>query len=302
MINSIAFPQTTAIRSAQQSQPQQPAPPTQEPAPQPPADGIDLSSLDCPYKVAQLPILEPAFQLAMAGGIAGAIFAAMGGGGISPTITVGMGSILNENTMIGAEYKFDLNNQSTPITSEGVVATESSEAPMAGSISFNQESQQVEWKSTIGNSAENLTFKLNEDQANPGINVSGTCGSIPVNLNFGLLDTVEQIQNNPTQVSGYTVSGTVGDLPYKVENRFTIDESSLPTEPPAVGQEFTFGTIQTRGSLGDQEISKDYTVGGSVESNTSVALFAFGEGTNAGIQQQVGAGILVENLPEGILR
>jgi hypothetical protein len=299
MINSISFPQTAVIRS---SQPQQPAPPAQEPAPQPPADGVDFSLLDCPTKVAQLPILEPAFQLAIAGGIAGAIFSAMGGGGIAPSITVGMGSLLNEQTMIGAEYKFDLNNQQNPITSEGVIATENGETPMAGSVSFNEQTQTVEWNSTIGNNAEKLTFSLNEDQNNPGINVSGTCGSIPVNLNFGLLDSIEQLQNNPTQAQGYTVSGTVGDMPYKVENRVTFDESSLPTEPPAVGQEFTFGTMTSRGSLGDLAISKDYTIGGSVESNTSVALYAFGEGTNAGVQQQVGAGILVENLPEGILR
>lgn len=299
MINSVSRPQTPVIRSTQS---QQPAPPAQEPAPQPPADAIDFSLLDCPTKVAQLPILEPAFQLAIAGGIAGAIFSAMGGGSIAPSITVGMGSLLNEQTMIGAEYKFDLNNQQNPITSEGVIATENGETPMAGSVSFNEQAQTVEWNSTIGNAAEKLTFRLNEDQNNPGINVSGTCGSIPVNLNFGLLDSLEQLQNNPTQAQGYTVSGTVGDLPYKVENRVTVDESSLPTEPPAVGQEFTFGTMTSRGSLGDLAISKDYTIGGSVESNTSVALYAFGEGTNAGVNQQVGAGILVENLPEGILR
>lgn len=302
MINSVSFPQTAVIRNSQPTQPQQPAPPTQEPAPQPPAESIDLSSLDCPTKVAQLPILEPAFQLAIAGGIAGAIFAAMGGGGIAPSITVGVGSILNEQAMIGAEYKFDLNNMEAPITSEGVIATESSETPIAGSVKLDQATQSVQWNSTIGNNEEKLTFTAVEDQNNPGINVAGTIGSIPVNLNFGLLDSIEQLQNNPTSVSGYTVSGTVGDLPYKLENRITVDESSLPTEPPAVGQEFTFGTMQSRGNLGDLAISKDYTIGGSVESNTSVALYAFGEGTNAGVQQQVGAGILVENLPEGILR
>lgn len=252
MINSISFPQTAVIRSNSQTQP---APtPDPQPAPAPPSESIDLSSIDSPEKVAQLPILEPAFQLAMTGAVAAAIFSAMGGGAISPAITVGMGSMLGDSAMIGAEYKFDLNNQQSPISSEGVVASESGETPMAGSLTFNEQAQTVEWNGTIGNNAEKLTFRLNEDQANPGINMSGQVGSVPLNLNFSLLDSMEQLQNNPTQAQGYAVSGTIGDLPYKVENRFSIDEANLPTEPPAIGQEITLGSMTSRGNLGDKEI------------------------------------------------
>jgi hypothetical protein len=220
MLTAISLPQiqTPALRTSQPA----PAP---GPDPLPPGETIDLSSLDTPYKAAQLPILEPSFQLALAGGLAASIFAAMNGGP-APTVTAGMLAMLGPECLLETEYKIDI-NQATPITGSGNVHCKQHMDPISGSLTLGSES--ARWNGTIGGNAETLTFSLDDGQT-PSLNMSGWMGTVPVALNFSLIGDQNQLGRGPEAWEGYRVSGMVGGLPYETENRLQFkDVPELPS-------------------------------------------------------------------------
>ncbi|MBI3924122.1 MAG: hypothetical protein HY319_01145 [Armatimonadetes bacterium] len=299
MIHTITSPVSPAASRAA-STPQPAICPRPMPQ-QPPAESVDLSTIDTPQKVAQLPIFEPTFQLGIAGAVAVAIFSAFGGGP-APAIHLGVTGLVGDNSVLGVEYSFDLNNQESPVSAQGTVFSQDGQdvksANITGALSFDQAAEQVGWRGQIGDAAETLTFNMVEDQANPGLRMSGSVGAVPVDVRFSILGDLEHGQEG---VEGYKISGTIGDLPYETESRYQLRQDIDHLPEPKVGDTLEVATMTTRGHLGDSEISKDYTINAVVDSETSVSLVASGEGVNAGLPQVVETALTLGDLPPGII-
>ncbi|MBI3923927.1 MAG: hypothetical protein HY319_00115 [Armatimonadetes bacterium] len=145
---------------------------------------------------------------------------------------------------------------------------------------------------------ETFTFVPTEDQNNPGLRMSGSVGSIPVDVNFSILGDLEHGQEG---VEGYKVSGTIGDQAYEAETHYKLNQDIENLPEPKVGETVDLASLTTRGHLGDSEIAKDYTVTATVNSETSVTLNTAGSGVNAGLPQTVESALTIGDLPSGII-
>ncbi len=266
-----------------------PQPPAQEPAPQPPADGIDLSSLDCPYKVAQHPMLEPAFQLGLTGAVAIAI-ASMWGGGQVPALQLALNSFIGDSNYVGTSYSIDPGNQAGAVKVEGNFVSGTNTGFISGGLA-NIMDQQVAWNGSFGDNPE--TLSLRSDETGEKLLVDGTIGTVPTSLTYSLI-------GGSSQPEGIIVDGKIGDLPYHNESRWTIDAGLLSgSVAPTPGVTVDLGTMTSRGTLGEREISKDYKLTAEVDMENKSGFFhAVGTGVNAGVPQTVCADLAVgQQLP-----
>lgn len=277
MISAVA-PRTyipTASTKCGDTAPSNPAPPAQ---PAPPSETVDLSNIDCPIKAAQLPILEPSFQLGLAGAIAFAIMSGMSGGGGVPLVTIDTNNQFGNGNDITNSYTFDLKDQANPLSVNGFANS----APISGGVVIDQASQSLQYAGTVGNSPENLTFSLDESNPSaPGLNIKGQFGSIDANVTLSLLGNIESMQS-PEDFQGWQVNGTIGGQAYHVENRLSINQNAEPGQDGSIA----LGSFSSRGSLGENEISKDYTVTAQM-TGSGITATATGSGVNAGVQSNV---------------
>ncbi len=265
----------TASSKCGDTAPSNPAPPAQ---PAPPAESVDLNNIDCPIKAAQLPILEPSFQLGLAGAIAFAVMSGMSGGGAIPIVMIDTNNKFGAGNDITNSYTFDLKDQANPVTANGFANS----APISGGVVLDEANQSVQWNGTVGNSAETLTFGLDQtDPANPGLSIKGQFGSIDANLTLSLLGNIQSM-SGPEDFQGWQVNGTVGGQAYHVENRVTINAEAQPDESGSIA----LGSFTSRGNLGENEISKDYNVTAQM-TGSGITATATGTGLNAGENSNV---------------
>lgn len=287
MIASTSYAPVARATTNQPPAQQQPPLDPQQPAP---GDGIDLTSLDCPYKVAQHPILEPSFQLGIAGAVAVAIAAAWGGGQV-PALQLAVNSFIGTDNFVGTSYTIDPTNQEGAIKAEGNFVSGTNSGFINGGLANIMDSS-VAWNGSFGNSPEALTLRTDEETGEKLL-VSGTIGTVPTNLTFELI-------GGSSQPEGIEINGTIGDLPYHTETRWSINQDLGSNPPPSPTETVDLGSMTTRGSIGDREISKDYKLTGEIDVQNETGFFhAFGSGVNAGVPQMVGADLAVgRKLPE----
>jgi len=287
MISSASQAPVARATSPQAPVQQQQPPSQQEPAP---GDGIDLTSLDCPYKVAQHPILEPSFQLGIAGAVAVAIAASWGGGQV-PALQLAVNSFIGDSNFVGTSYTLDPLNQEGAIKAEGNFVSGTNSGFISGGLG-NIMDASVAWNGTFGSSPEALTLRT-DDETGEKLLVSGTIGTVPTNLTFEMI-------GGSSQPEGIEINGTIGDLPYHTETRWTINTDLGSGAPPTPDQTVDLGTMTTRGSIGDKEIAKDYKLTAEVDVQHETGFFhAVGSGVNAGVAQMVSADLAVgRKLPE----
>ncbi|MBT9588059.1 hypothetical protein IV102_32280 [bacterium] len=249
--------------------------------PRPMPDSIDLSSIDTPQKAAQLPILDPSFQLGLAGGIAATIMAAMGGG-TAPQMQLNYQSQTGAN-QTNLTYSADINAQQTGASPLTVSGTHNGQA-VSGGLVIDDAAQALTWKAQFGTSQEAYSFGPGGTQQAPELVLKGMLGSVEANLNFSVLGDVQN--PNPDTIQGYKVSGTLGGESYESTTLFNLNpEVATMQQPPAQGQNVNIGSITTTGHLGQLPIDKQYTVEAQM-SDTSIVAVASGGGLNAGVNTQ----------------
>lgn len=280
--------QTPVARACGNTTPQPPA--QQPPAEQPPVgDGIDLTSLDCPYKVAQHPLLEPAFQLGITGAVAVAI-ASMWGGGQVPALQLALNSFIGDSNYVGTSYAIDPGNQEGAVKAEGNFVSGTTSGFISGGLA-NMMDQQVAWNGSFGDNPEALSLRT--DETGEKLLVDGTIGTVPTSLTYSLI-------GGSSQPEGIIVDGKIGDLPYHNESRWSINAGLLTgSVAPVPGVTVDLGTMTSRGTIGEREISKDYKLTAEVDMENKSGFFhAVGTGVNAGVPQSVCADLAVgQQLP-----
>jgi hypothetical protein len=280
MINTIAPRAFTApVRSFQA--PGQGETPQPAVCPRPMSDSIDLSSIDTPQKAAQLPILDPGFQLGLAGGIAATIMAAMGGG-TAPVMELNYQSKSGANET-NLNYAADVNAQQTGASPLTVSGTHNGQ-PVSGGLVLDEAAQALTWTAQFGSSQEAYSFGPGGTQQVPELVLQGKLGNVDANLSFSVLGDVQN--PNPETIQGYKVSGTLGGEAYESTTLFQINpETFAMQQPPAPGQNVNVGTVSTTGHLGQLPIDRQYSIDAQM-TDSSIVATATGGGVNAGINSQ----------------
>ncbi|MBI3928201.1 MAG: hypothetical protein HY319_21840 [Armatimonadetes bacterium] len=263
MISTIApqvhIPAATVARASSQAAPAKASAP---------ADSVDFSTIDSPVEAAQLPILEPSFQLSLAFGVMAAVMAGMGGGGV-PLIEVAVES-QSGGASVSANYALDFKDEQNPLKVSGTAGNE----PISGGFAIDEQAQTVSWNGRIGNNDETLTFSA--DEQSESLRISGKFGQVPTDLRLSMMgQSAEDFQ-------GFLVEGTVGGQEYVARTDLK------PVENPEPGQDggAKIATFSTRGHLGSAEISKDYTAT-AYQTGSGITINVEGAGQNSGLEQQV---------------
>lgn len=263
MISAIAPRVATSyapVHTASQAPAQNTAAPAQ--------DTVDFTSIDTPAEAAQLPILEPSFQLALAGGVIAAIMAGMGGGGV-PLVDIGVAS-QSGGAAVDATYSMDFKNEQNPLTISGHAGGQA----LSGGFSLDEASQSVTWNGRIGENAETLQFTL--DEASESLRLQGNIGTVAADLSFSVIG---EDMENP---EGFRVAGTLGGESYESVSTFKLAEN--PEEAMMNGE--AVATMHTRGHVGEAAISKDYEAK-AFPTGSGITVSVEGSGQNAGLEQQV---------------
>lgn len=273
MLSTIA-PNFGQITAASLRQGQEPAPAPQPPAPQPPPDQVDFSVIDTPAKAACCPAMDPAVQLGLGAGIAAVIMAGMGGGSI-PLITLDV-----QTRTAGQEgnlsFGLDMQNQQAPVTVSGDFAGQA----VNGGLVVDEEKQQVSWAGTIGGNEEKIQFiGLNEETktAQVAVQFGG------VNGNLELSPMMDESGQMPL---GYHVTGELGGEAYDVTTTWKLPEGFGKQEDDQQPPQKLEASISSVGTLGGQEINKQYQVVGQMTGG-GLMVNVTGGGTVAGINQEV---------------
>ncbi|MBT9582066.1 hypothetical protein IV102_01885 [bacterium] len=276
MINTIA-PRAFTYSAPMKAQPGNiPA----SPVPANPVDGIDLSQVDTAQKAAQLPILDPGFQLGLAGAIAGLVLSSMGGSGSAEvSLDYSSQSGANESKL---HYGFSADNLDQAIAVSGTYNGQ----PVGGGLVVDPATQGLNWKAELGANLEDYTFALDGPTQTSEIELllRGKLGSVDADLKFSVLGDVSN--PSPDTIEGYKVSGTLGGRAYEAVTRYALNPDLGNMPQPPVGQTLNIATVTTTGSLGDLEINRQYEITGQLNSQDSLTATASGGGVNAGIDTQ----------------
>ena len=268
MISSIA--QRTYIPQAAPKAPTQTPEPVICPMPIG-GDHIDISNIDTAQKAAQLPILDPGFQLSMAGGIAVAIFSGMAGGS-TPAIEIGYQKQSGAND-VNLQYTIETKGDQ-PLTLSGSYNGQ----PASGALVIDNSNAGVGWTSKLGTNSEDYRFSADVEPKDAALHLDGTLGSVEAHLAFHVLGDMEN--PNPDTIHGYKVDGTLGGVPYEATTLFHLNQQALANPDGHID----VGTMDTTGNLGGLSIDKHYIVSADVEqdSRNGVATIV-GSGVNAGV-------------------
>ena len=230
------------------------APPPQQTAEAaPPKELLDLSSIDCAAEAAQLPLLEPSFQLALTAAIVNTM---LGAGSQRQEICV-----VNKfpGSKLDTLFTLDLSNPKAPLTAQGTF----NDIPVKGSVVLGDTAQ---WTGQLGTNTETIEIGPSLDQGQEAIHLAGTFGTVPADLTFKPL-------MNGQIFAGVSTTGLLGGYDYLCETRIADSRAVL-------GGGNT--TMVAHGHVGDLEIDKNYTV------SVSDGLWTIeGKGVNAGVEQDV---------------
>jgi hypothetical protein len=236
-------------------------------------DSLDFAKIDSPLEAALLPATEPALQVSLAAGVMFAVMAGAFGGAI-PLVSIDFAS-KSADKLMNVRYDLDLKNESNPLTVSGDVDGQA----LTETFTLNEQTESAAFNGSIGNNPTSLTLAL--DQASEALRVSGKLGDIDADLKY----TAIKGPNGDDDIQGLHTEGTLGGLAYSADTLFEGGAQAL-----ANGAEQ--GKMTVRGTLGQDAISKDYTV--TAQQLPSGAEITFtGTGTTAGVQQEVSATLTI---------
>jgi hypothetical protein len=228
-----------------------------------PTDSLAVS-FDRAREVALLPVFDPAVGAVMV--MAGLALGMGGAGPVGAAMQPALSGILGDRQ---AEIHYNLDQLG--MTSQGTISG-GSEARDRGNV--------AERLLPTGETTARLMGRVGDDQedlvltpSKAGIHLSGTVGSTPVDLEFGLLPTPGAVPSGADQYPWASVSGTIGDSRY----------NATATLSPSV-QSGDLAAITVRGALDDQSIDKTYRLTGDADSHT---ITIDGQGTLAGARQDM---------------
>jgi len=235
------------------------AAPAPAPAPAPQAEGprelLDLSTIDTAAEAAQLPLLEPAFQLSLAAAVVQSV---LGGGSDRQEICV-----VNKfpGTCVDTLFTLDMKNQAAPLTVDGKFNGN----PISGQATLGES---VQWSGSTGENVEDIQVGPSLDQE--AVRLEGRFGTVPASL------ALSPIMNGNV-FEGVLTTGSLGGYDYKCETRLANGQALL---------EGGATTMSSKGSVGELPIDKSYTI------TTTDRVWMFeGKGVNAGVEQDVFAAL-----------
>ncbi len=236
-------------------------------------DDIDFANLETPQKVAQLPIMDPGFQLALALGYSAAL-ALYHLRGVIPVVALDMVS-RSGGVGIRYQYSIDLANTLHPVFGQGKVAGQEAES----SVEYQEQGKVFTWRESIGKLDSALEACWGELAEGPFI--KGKIGEVSSEL------SVTPLMDGKGRLIGYNTSGLLGGEPYCVDVLLRGLDSPERSE----------GEILVRGHADGDSIIKDYHL--SIEAgNRDLSAAIQGAGLNAGMPQSVNIKLKVQ-LPEG---
>ncbi len=250
MIAPLSLP-TPLLRSSAPAAPAPaPAPVPQEPAG--PRELLDLSTIDTAAEAAQLPLLEPAFQLSLAAAVVNSL---MGPSSERQEICV-----VNKfpGTCVDTLFTLDLKNQGSPLTVSGSF----NGTPITGQANLGDT---VQWQGATGDNVEEVAVGPSLDQE--AIRIDGRFGTVPASLAISPLMNGEIFE-------GVLTTGSLGGYDYKCETRIA-DTNAVMNGRGAT-------TMTSKGHVGELEIDKTYTI-----TATDRTWMFEGKGVNAGVEQDV---------------
>ena len=244
-----------------------------------PTDTLDFSKINTPEKAALLPAYEPALQLGLAGGIAGAFFEALisgfGGGGqaVAPVIVNLMTRTAGKTMQ--TTYTINLSDRANPVSGKGSVDTYAfTDATTQSGANDKQASSQ----GSIGPNATLAQFEY--DDKGHALHVHRQDGDIKSDLDITLIHSTD----GKGAIQGVHEQGNIGGQAY------TMDISSK--DVPANLKDATSCHISAVGKLGNADIVKDYNVTAPTpysSGNKQIVVNIHGTGTVAGIPQEIDA-------------
>lgn len=209
-----------------------------------PTDAVDFTTIDTPLKAAALPAMDPALQLGLAAGALAVMLGGLGGGSV-PLVTL---EVMHRTNGVESRASYEMSDQdeANPVRVSGQFAGQ----PLSGGLTLDMDSEQIAWVGSIGENAEEIRVE-GLDEENQTVQVSCRFGSVEGRLAVSPLMGEE----GPDDYRGFLVEGDLGGAAYRAETTWTLPDFN---EPPADGR--FQATLSTRGSVGDQAISKDYQV------------------------------------------
>lgn len=236
------------------------------PTPAPPPDTLDLSKIDTPAKAALLPTLEPAVQLGVFTGLVMSLAGSATGAAMPVVMHVATKAA---DKSLNVTYTLDASAQS-PLNASGDYAGLST----ATTLTVDPMNLNATLNEALGSPDHVSKLTVGYDSKKNALTATGKLGDVDVDLTVGAVG--EKLQN----ITGYHVAGTIGGQAYCLNSSFEV-------APNAKGDDVNLpAKICARGKLGDQDISKDYTLSANTDPSNPVVHIS-GSGTTAGIAQQV---------------
>jgi pimeloyl-ACP methyl ester carboxylesterase len=221
--------------------------------------------------VAQLPVLDPAFQFGLGLGVLAAL---MGGPKEAlPLVNIGLSSTQGESTLQAA-YNVDLTRSSDPVRGSGT----------SNGTSFAETANLVDgklyWNSQNGPTASGLVMEVGDDERS--ITMKGQLSGVDADLRLAAFTDSEG------NVAGIETKGTLNGEQYFMKS--TVDvESLFSAGSSAAGRQ---GEMHVVGLVQGQAVEKSYQVAVQKQGG-GLHLTARGQGLNVGQAQGVAVDIHV---------
>lgn len=174
---------------------------TQEPGAEPLRDRLDFETIDTPEEASQLPILDPAYQLALAGGLALTLGQSSPGYIAVDSTLVSQGSVFDQSLVVRPQENGQLAFGGGPVENRYWSLTR-----------YSLESGGLLYNESFGNNDLSLTIRRLSD----GARMSGHLGEIEVSLE----SAIDTGPGGPTLIT----SGQVGSREYEVVSKFEDGE------------------------------------------------------------------------------
>lgn len=241
-----------------------------QPKPLSPVDPGELPITDARGAV-HLPILDPAFQLALAmGGMIQAVGASAAG---PPTVAIHVASQQN-GTKVEADYEVHSTLRGPLVTGTGTAGDE----PVNETATW-QDGQLV-WDGKVGGSRQQLAIRINEDDES--LTMVGTMGKVNTEIK---IDSIVDAQG---MFLGSRSTGHINGEPFAVDTLVKMPGGSW------VSPQASEGLLQVRGHLNGETVEKNYQVS-STPTDDGFVMNASGNGLNAGSPQSVELQIKVKD-------
>jgi hypothetical protein len=219
----------------------------------------------------QLPILDPAFQLALA---MGAMCQAVGNSAAGPpTVAIHVASHQSGVTL-EADYQVNSTLRGPLVTGTGQVGQE----PVNETATWD--GTQLIWDGKVGGSHQQLALRINEDDES--LTLLGTLGKVGTEIK------ITPILNADGLFQGSRSQGHINGEPFSVDTLVKMSSGSW------MSPQSQDGLLQVRGHLNGETVEKNYQVTSS-PTDEGFMMSACGAGLNAGTPQEVELQIRVKD-------